>query len=205
MASNKPHLLVFMPLCSPYQNGLIVTDKVWWKTRYVTANTSSEKTLASALLSPGSLTQRKTSTVLWGHSSSPGEACLAGNWALPPTAGTTLSDTWASHFASRSSSPNSAFRWLHQFSSVQSLSHVQLFPTPRTAAHQAFLSVTNPRRLLKLKSIKSVMPSSHLIICRPLLLLPSIFPSIREFSNESTFHIRWPKYRSCSFSISPSN
>ena len=115
MASNKPHLVVFMPLCSPYRNGLIVTDKVWWKTRYVTPNTSSEKTLASALLSPGSLTQRKTSTMLWGHSSSPGEVCLAGNWALSPTASTTLSDTWASHFASRSSSPNSAFRWLHQF------------------------------------------------------------------------------------------
>ena len=74
-----------------------------------------------------------------------------------------------------------------------------------TATHQAFLSVTNSRSLLKLKSIESVMPSSHLIICRPLLLLPSIFPNIRVFYNESILHIRWPKFWSFSFSISPSN
>ena len=91
------------------------------------------------------------------------------------------------------------------FSSVQSLTHVQLFVTPWTAAHQASLSITNSRSLLKLMSIESVMPSNHLILCRPLLLLPSIFPSIRVFHNESVLCIRWTKYWSFSFSISPSN
>ena len=92
-----------------------------------------------------------------------------------------------------------------QFSLVQSLSHVQLFVTPWTAAHQASLSVTNSRSSLKPMSFDSVMPSNHLILCHPLLLLPSIFPSIRVFSNESALHIRWPKYWSFSFNISPSN
>ena len=87
------------------------------------------------------------------------------------------------------------------FSSVQSLSHVRLFVTPWTAARKAFLSFTNNRSSLKLTSIEFVMPSSHLILCRPLLLLPSISPSIRFFSNESTLHMRWPKYWSFSFSI----
>ena len=90
-------------------------------------------------------------------------------------------------------------------SSVQSLSHVQLFATPWTAALQASLSITNSWSLLKLMSIKSVMPSNHLIISRPLLLLPSIFPSIRVVSSESVLRIRWPKYWSFSFCISPSN
>ena len=90
-------------------------------------------------------------------------------------------------------------------SSVQSLSHVQLLATPWTAARQASLSITNSQSLPKLMSIDSVMPSSHLILCRPLLLLPSIFLSIRVFSNESALHIRWPKYWSFSFSIIPSN
>ena len=90
--------------------------------------------------------------------------------------------------------------------SIQALSHVQLFVTPRTVAHQVSLSITNAWNLLKLMSIKSVMPSNHLILCCPLLLPPSIFlPSIRVFSNESVLHIRWPKYWSFSFSISPSN
>ena len=90
-------------------------------------------------------------------------------------------------------------------SSVQSLSRVQLFATPWTAAHQASLSITNFWNLLKLMSIESVIPSNHLFLCRPLLLPPSIFPSIRVFSNESVLHIRWKKYWSFSFSISPSN
>ena len=94
---------------------------------------------------------------------------------------------------------------LHSFSLVQSLSHVRLFVTPWTAAHQASLSITNSWSLLKLMPIESVMPSNHLILCRPLLLPPSIFPSIRVFSNESVLCIRWPKYWSFSFSISPSN
>ena len=89
--------------------------------------------------------------------------------------------------------------------SVQSLSHVQLFTTPWTAACQASLFITNSRSLLKLMSIESVMPSNHLILCHPLLLLPSIFPSIRVFSNESVLPIRWPKYWSFNFSISPFN
>ena len=90
-------------------------------------------------------------------------------------------------------------------SSVQLLSHVRLFATPWTVARQASLSITNSWSLLKLMSIESVMPSNHLILCCPLLLLPSIFPSIRVFLNESVLRIRWPKDWSFSFSISPSN
>ena len=92
-----------------------------------------------------------------------------------------------------------------QFSSVPLLSHVWLFATPWTAAHQASLFITNSRSLLKLMFAELVMPSNHLILCRPLLLLPSIFPSIRVFSNESVLHIRWTKFWSFRFSISPSN
>ena len=91
------------------------------------------------------------------------------------------------------------------FSSVQFLSHVRLFVTPWTAAHQASLSITNCQSLPKPMSIESVMPSNHLFLCSPLLLLPSIFPNIRVFSDESTLHIRWPKYWSFSFNIGPSN
>ena len=92
-----------------------------------------------------------------------------------------------------------------RFSLVQSLSRVQLFGTPWTAARQATLSITNSWNLLRLMSIESVMPSSHLILCHPLLLPPSVFPSIRVFSNELALHMRWPKYWSFSFNISPSN
>ena len=88
---------------------------------------------------------------------------------------------------------------------VELLSHVQLFATPRTATHQASLSITKSQSLLKLMSIKSVMTSNHLILCSPLLFMPSIFPSIRVFSNESVLRIRWPKYWRFSFNISPSN
>ena len=91
------------------------------------------------------------------------------------------------------------------FSSVQSLSHVQLFATPWTEAFRFSLSITNSWSLLKLMSIELVMPPNHLILCRSLLLLPSIFPSIRVFSNGSVLCIRWPKYWSFSFNISPSN
>ena len=94
---------------------------------------------------------------------------------------------------------------LLQFSSVRLLSRVRLFATPWTAAHQTSLSISNSWSLLKLMSIDSVMPSNHLILCHPLLLEPSIIPSIRVFSNESALCIRWPKYWSFSFSISPSN
>ena len=92
-----------------------------------------------------------------------------------------------------------------QFSWIQLLSHAGLFVSLWTAASQASLSITNSQRLLKLMSIALVMPSNHLILCRPLLLLPSIIPSIRVFSNESVLHIKWPKYWSFSLSISPSN
>ena len=100
--------------------------------------------------------------------------------------------------------------WCEKFlltivSSVQSLIHVRLFATPWIAARQASLSITNSRSSLKLMSIESVMPASLLILCRPLLLLPPIPPSLRVFSNESTLHMRWPKYRSFSFNITPSN
>ena len=89
--------------------------------------------------------------------------------------------------------------------SFQSLCCVQLFVTPWTAARQASLSITNSWSSLKLTSVESVMPTNHLILCRPILLPPSIFPSIRVFSNQSVFRIRWPKYWSFSFNISPSN
>ena len=94
---------------------------------------------------------------------------------------------------------------LHQFSSVQSLSRVQLFTMPWTVTCQASLFITNSQSLLKLMSSELVMPSNHLILCPPLLLPPSIFPSIRVFSDEMVLHIRWPKYWSFSFNISPSN
>ena len=94
---------------------------------------------------------------------------------------------------------------LYQFSLVQSLSRARLLATPWTAAHQASLSITNSQSLLKLMSIESVMPSNHLILCHPLLLPPLIFPSIKVFSNESVLHMRWPKFWSFSFSVSPSN
>ena len=94
-------------------------------------------------------------------------------------------------------------KWI-QFSSVQSLSHIRLFAIPWITACQASLSITNSQSSLKLTSIESVMPSSHLILCHPLFLLPRIPPSIRVFSNESTLHMRWPKYWSFNFSIIPS-
>ena len=104
------------------------------------------------------------------------------------------------------SSSNTAKQFFQvHFSSVQLLRRVRLFATPWTAARQVSLSINNSWSLLKLMSIELVMPSNHLILCRPLLLPPSIFSSIRVFSNESVFHIRWPKYWSFSFSISPSN
>ena len=102
-------------------------------------------------------------------------------------------------------SGNLCFLNSHQFSSVQSLSRVWLFVTPWTAARQASLSITSSQSLLKLMPIESVMSSSHLILCCPPLLLPPTPPSIRVFSNESTLHMRWPKYWSFSFTISPSN
>ena len=112
---------------------------------------------------------------------------------------------WHEHWQvdSLPQSQREAKRWGHQFSSVQSLSRVRLFVTPWIAARQASLSITNSQSSPKLMSIKLVMPSNHLILCHP-LLLPPIPPSIRVFSNESTPCMRWPKYWSCSFSISPS-
>ena len=95
--------------------------------------------------------------------------------------------------------------WHMVISLFQLLSHVWLFVTPWTAAHLASLSITNSQNLLKFMSIELVMPSNHLILCHPLLLLPSVFPSIRVFSSDSVLHIRWPKYWSFSFSINPSN
>ena len=102
-------------------------------------------------------------------------------------------------------SVNSRVLQLRPRQSAKSLSHVRLFVTPWTAAHQASTSITSSQRLLKFMSIESVIPSNHLILCRPLLLPPSIFPSIRIFSNESALHIRWPKYWGFRFSINPSN
>ena len=120
-------------------------------------------------------------------------ALLFGNWGL----GKLAPKCWYSGCC--------LYLFSIQFSSVHSLSHVWLFATQWTAARQASLSITNSQSLPKLMSIESVMPSNHLILCNPLLLLPSIFPSIRVFSNEPAVHIRWPKYWSFSFNISPSN
>ena len=114
---------------------------------------------------------------------------------------TLFGDSWEMH-ALRS---NSVSNPRCHFSSVQSLSHVQLFVTPWITARQASLWITNSRSSLKLLSIGSVKPSNHLILYCPLLLPPSIFPSIRVFSNESALHFRWPKYWSFSFNTSPSN
>ena len=96
-------------------------------------------------------------------------------------------------------------KWVHTFSSVQSLSCIRLFVNPWTAARQVYLSITNSPSPPILMSTESMVPSNHLILCHSLLLLPSIFPSIRVFSNESALHIRWSRYWSFSFSISPSN
>ena len=111
---------------------------------------------------------------------------------------------WGTEEFSKSSVPRLGLCDQNITSSVQSLSSARLFATPWTTAYQASLSITNSRSLLKLMSIESVMPSNHLILCHP-LLLPSIFPSIRVFSNESVLCIRWPEYWSFSFNISPSN
>ena len=118
--------------------------------------------------------------------------------------------TWLEHFRSNYSLTFYFSYTLHtgftfNLSSVQSLSRVRLFVTPWTAARQASRSTTNSRSQPKPMSIESVMPSNHLILCHPLLLLPSIFPSIRGFSNESALRIRWPKDWSFSFNISPSS
>ena len=115
------------------------------------------------------------------------------------------SRTWEKNGFTEQEVTRSFYQEYTQFSSVQSLSCVRLFATPWTAARQASLSMTNSQCMFKLMSIKSVMPSNHLILCHPLLLLPSILPSIRVFSNEPVFHIRWPNYWSSSFSIIPSN
>ena len=112
---------------------------------------------------------------------------------------------WSIHIKKKKKKQFNFYSSSVQFSSVQSLSCVRLFATPWIAAHQASLSITNSQSLLKLMPIESVMPSNHLILCHPLLLLPPIPPSIRVFSNESTLRMRWPKYWSFSFSISPIN
>ena len=131
------------------------------------------------------------------------QGIMTSTYDCPLGAGDTIQPITCS--LSRVSECSTYIQWNIQFSSVQALSRVQLFSTPWTAAWQASLSITNPRSPPKLMSIESVMPSSHLILCHPLLLSPSIFPSIRVFSNESVLCIRWTKYWSFSYKISPSN
>ena len=142
------------------------------------------------------------------------QACPPRNWSVPPWAGLPLVPSSNSCCAGDISQLLSARKCKHMYlcashihitTSVQSLSCVRLFATPWIAAPQASLSITNSQSLPKLISIELVMPSSHLILCRPLFLLPPIPPSIRVFSNESTLCMRWPKYWSFSFNISPSN
>ena len=125
--------------------------------------------------------------------------CIISTFLHQVQSGLLIRITWKELFFNK-------LRYLFlSFSSVQPLSRVRLFATPRITARQASLSITNSWSSFKLMSIELVMPSSHLILCRPLLLLPLIPPSIRVFSNESALHTRWPKYWSFSFSISPSN
>ena len=130
-----------------------------------------------------------------------------GSWNLCTsvfTAGCPLMDEWIKRMWKKSITYKHTHTNTLEYS-VHLLSRIQLFATPRTAARQASLSITNSQSLLNLMSIESVVPSNHLILCRPLLLSPSTFPSIRVFSNESVLWIRWPKYWSFSFNISPSN
>ena len=138
------------------------------------------------------LENEKYVALIWAGLSS-----SSSSWSISPQRTVSSSSAWDLSI--------SCLKTRVQFSSVQSLSRVQLFATPWTAAHQASLSITNSQSLPKLMSIELVMASNHLILSRPLLLLPSIFPSIRVFSKESAFHIRWPKYWNFSFNISPSN
>ena len=128
---------------------------------------------------------------------------LIGFYPFGPQTGN--SDAYRCHTDKEKRETSSVGQMEKGFSSVQSLSRVQLSATSWITAHQASLSITKSWSLLKLMSIESVMPSNHLILCHPLLFLPSIFPSIRVFSNESVLPIRWPKYWSLSFSISPSS
>ena len=133
-------------------------------------------------------------------------ALLQGNFldsGIQPSS--VLSPPLAGRFFSTSAAYETLKRMFQEISSVQLLSHVRLFTTPWTVARQASLSISNSRNLFKLMSIVLVMPSNHVILCHPLLLLPSIFSSIKVFPNESVLCIRQPKYRSFSFSISPSN
>ena len=124
--------------------------------------------------------------------------CIISTFLHQVQSGLLIRITWKELFFNK-------LRYLFlSFSSVQPLSRVRLFATPRITARQASLSITSSRSSLRFTSIESVMPSSHLILCRPLLLLPPIPPSIRVFSNESTLHTKWPKYWSFSFSIIPS-
>ena len=116
-----------------------------------------------------------------------------------------LFTSWARRESSNGMVQSKTSKFKSLISSVQSLTQVWLFVAPWTAAHQASLSIINPQSLLKLMSIESVMPSNHLILTHPLPLPPSIFPSIRVFSNESVLHISWPKYKSFNYSIRPSN
>ena len=138
------------------------------------------------------------------HDSSLNSVPLSAGWSDP-------GHLWwmTSQLPSQKHSEEPSTDWMGgchgQFSLVQSLSHVRLFATPWTAARQAYLSITNSLSLPKLMSIESVMPSNHLILCRPLLLLPSIVPNIRAFSNKSALCIRWPKYWSFGFNIRASN
>ena len=128
------------------------------------------------------------------------------NWVLLPLHDQEV-DGWAGNHSGNTELPKPSFnlnKGSVQFSSVQLFSPVRLSATPWTAAHQAFLSITNSQNLLKLMSIELVMQSNRLVLCCPLLLPPSIFPSIRVFSKESVLHIRWPKCCHFSFSISPS-
>ena len=137
-------------------------------------------------------------------SQSDGQAQIQGAESYTQLWGSSCQVTWQRQWVWVEHGKNRTNKSIY-LSSVQLLSHVWLLVTPWTAAHQASLSITNSQSLLRLMSITLVMPSNHLILRHPLLLLPSIFPSIRVFSSESVLHIRWTKYCSCSFSISPSN
>ena len=151
---------------------------------------------------------RKVNTTKFKFSSVQSLSCVqlfATPWTAAHQASLSLINSWSLFKLMSFESDMPSLCGFSSVQPVQSLSRVQLFATPWTAAHQASLSITNSQSLLKLMSIEPVIPSNHLILCRPLLFLPSVLSSIRVFSNESALHIRWPKYWNFSFSISPSN
>ena len=187
------------------------SKRPWWWERLKAGGEGDDRGWDGWMASPTQWTWVWVNCRSWWWTGRPGVLWFMGSQRVGQDWATELN--WFMSIKSRLFliNMNNSYAYCIQFSSVTQLCPallcvcVQLFTTPWTTARQVSLSITNSRRSLKLSSIESVIPSNHLILCRPLLLLPSILPSIRVFSNESALRIRWPKYWSFSFSISPSN